>query len=541
MSNERILIVEDEIIAAKSLELRLRQLGYTVIGIVPSGEQAIQIAETATPALVLMDINLRGELDGIQTAEQIRARFGIPVIFTTSHDDDETLQRAKITEAFGYLVKPFETRELRNAIEMGLYKHAMECKLKESEARYRIISELISDFAYSERVAPDGSLITEWITDAVLNITGYTIEEISTLKSALSIVHPDDQEIFDKRTQALFAGKPSVDEFRIITKRGDVRWLRDYARPVWDEHENRVIRIDGAAQDITERRVAEKEIALQKARFEQLFENIPIGIALLDEHDVITSVNPAFQNIFQYTSAQVTNQSLNSVIVPPNLVEEATRLSARARQGESVQKESLRQRKDGTLVPVHICAVPIKIDQKLIGIFAIYVDISKQKQREQRLEYLSTHDTLTELYNRAYFETELLRLDRGRNYPVSIVVADVDGLKQINDTLGHAAGDELLRRAALVLTRAFRADDIVARIGGDEFAVLLPETDATATAQTILRVRQTLQKHNEASHAFPLSFSVGFATSRQGLSLVQALGEADTAMYQEKNNRHARE
>jgi diguanylate cyclase (GGDEF)-like protein/PAS domain S-box-containing protein len=293
--------------------------------------------------------------------------------------------------------------------------------------------------------------------------------------------------------------------------------------------------------DITERREAEKEIVLQKARFEQLFENTPIGIALLDEQDVIRSVNPAFEDIFLYTSAEVTNQSLNSVIVPPHLVEEATRLSARAREGKPVQNESQRRRKDGTLVPVQIYAVPIKIDQKLIGIFAIYIDLSAQKQREQKLEYLSTHDTMTGLYNRAYFETELLRLDRGRNYPVSVVVADVDGLKQINDNLGHAAGDELLRRAAHVLKSAFRADDIVARIGGDEFGVLLPETDAETIAQAIRRVRQILQKHNEESHAYLLSFSVGFATSRPGFSLIQALGEADSAMYREKSNRHTRE
>lgn len=533
MSNERILIVEDEIIAAKSLELRLRQLGYTVIGIVPSGEQAIQIAETATPALVLMDINLRGELDGIQTAEQIRARFGIPVIFTTSHDDDETLQRAKITEAFGYLVKPFETRELRNAIEMGLYKHAIEYKLKESEARYR---QLFTEHsAIGLLIDPATGAIVD-ANPAASKFYGYAIDALRQMN--INQINMLTHEQIALAMQAADQHTRNYFTFLHRLASGETRDVEVYSSPM-QVGERRLLY--SVVHDITERRVAEKEIALQKARFEQLFENIPIGIALLDEHDVITSVNPAFQDIFQYTSAQVTNQSLNSVIVPPNLVEEATRLSARALQGESVQKESLRQRKDGTLIPVHIYAVPIKIDHKLLGVFAIYVDISNQKQREQKLEYLSTHDAMTDLYNRAYFETELLRLDRGRNYPVSIVVADVDGLKQINDTLGHAAGDELLRRAALVLTRAFRADDIVARIGGDEFAVLLPETDATATAQTILRVRQTLQKHNEASHAFPLSFSVGFATSRQGLSLVQALGEADTAMYQEKNNRHVRE
>ncbi|MBI5652711.1 MAG: TIR domain-containing protein [Chloroflexi bacterium] len=130
MSNKRILIIDGEFIAAKSLELKLKRIGYIVIGIVPSGELAIQTAKETKPDLVLMNTHLRGKMDGIETAVQVRAQLDIPVIYITTHDDDETLQRAKITEAFGYLVTPFEIHELRNAIELGLYRHGIEHKKK---------------------------------------------------------------------------------------------------------------------------------------------------------------------------------------------------------------------------------------------------------------------------------------------------------------------------------------------------------------------------------------------------------------------------
>ena len=103
------------------------------------------------------------------------------------------------------------------------------------------------------------------------------------------------------------------------------------------------------------------------------------------------------------------------------------------------------------------------------------VDITQQKRAEDRLRFLSTHDVLTGLYNRAFFEEETTRMERGRHYPISVLMVDVDHLKITNDRRGHAAGDSLLRRAAAVLRAAFRTEDVVARIGGDEFAVLLPE------------------------------------------------------------------
>jgi diguanylate cyclase (GGDEF)-like protein len=155
------------------------------------------------------------------------------------------------------------------------------------------------------------------------------------------------------------------------------------------------------------------------------------------------------------------------------------------------------------------------------------------QQHVETLRYLSTHDSMTGLCNRAFFETELERLGKGRHFPVSVIVADVDGLKAANDLHGHTAGDLLIREAASALKSAVRADDIVARIGGDEFAVLLPETDAATAEQVISRIA-SYSGAGEAGSPVPLSLSLGTATAHYGESLGEALKLADRIMYRNK-------
>ncbi len=133
MSKIRILVVEDESLVARDIQNMLRSLGYEVTGIVASGEQAIQKASASAPDLVLMDIVLKGEIDGITAAETLWEDYGIPVIFLTAYADDTTFERAKLTKPFGYLLKPFEERELQTTIEMALYKSKMEMRLRERE------------------------------------------------------------------------------------------------------------------------------------------------------------------------------------------------------------------------------------------------------------------------------------------------------------------------------------------------------------------------------------------------------------------------
>ncbi len=170
--------------------------------------------------------------------------------------------------------------------------------------------------------------------------------------------------------------------------------------------------------------------------------------------------------------------------------------------------------------------------------FMFLNDITEFKLNEERLIFLSQRDSLTGLYNRGYFEEVLHNLETNRGHlssSVGIIVCDVDGLKELNDTQGHKKGDELLITAARIISEPFQQDDLVARIGGDEFVVLLPNSPAHAVERACQRIRQAIERHNACSSELPLSISIGFAVGNpRNISVRDLLIEADDNMYREK-------
>lgn len=168
----------------------------------------------------------------------------------------------------------------------------------------------------------------------------------------------------------------------------------------------------------------------------------------------------------------------------------------------------------------------------LVRTFNVMIQDEDRKSRE--LFHTSTHDALTGLFNRAYFDSEMARLSRGRQTPISVVIADIDGLKACNDSRGHVAGDALIKATARTLTESFRAEDVLARIGGDEFGVLLPGVAAEQVEQTLGRLRQAVGKMESPGNGFPLSVSFGSATATTPDGLAEAFKLADQRMYREK-------
>ena len=160
-------------------------------------------------------------------------------------------------------------------------------------------------------------------------------------------------------------------------------------------------------------------------------------------------------------------------------------------------------------------------------------EIDHRIEMESKLRQESIHDALTGIHNRAYFEEELARLDQGQDFPVSIIISDLDDMKTVNDARGHATGDDLLQHTAAVLKQVFRTSDILARIGGDEFAVLLPKTNEATVAKIVTRTQAKIAEHNRLNPELPIRLSLGAFTAEKG-KLEDAFIAADRRMYAEK-------
>jgi diguanylate cyclase (GGDEF)-like protein/PAS domain S-box-containing protein len=267
---------------------------------------------------------------------------------------------------------------------------------------------------------------------------------------------------------------------------------------------------------------------------ENIVQRMLEGIIVEDEQGRITFSNPAAARLLGYSPEELigTNWTTYCPSDQQPILDAANERRARGYLSDRYEIELIS--KDGKRVPVLVSRSAILEGDRRVGTMAVFTDITERKRTEEKLRYMSVHDSLTGLYNRGYFEEEMARLERGRQYPISVVMVDIDDLKVINDTHGHEAGDESLRRSSEVLRKIFRADDVIARIGGDEFAVLLPKADANVVQSAVERLRREIEFHNTQHGGNPLSLSLGSATIHPGESLTAALRTADKQMYQEK-------
>jgi PAS domain S-box-containing protein len=254
MTDAKILIVEDEAIVAKDLQYRLNKFGYTVPEIASSGEEAINKALQISPDLVLMDIRLKGKMDGIEAAQEIYRRLNIPVIYLTAYADDNTLERAKITEPFGYLIKPFKEKELQTNIEITLIKHRLERQLKANQKWLDALLKSISDGV----IASDLQELVTFMNPVAENLTGWKQEEAYGRNSSeifnianAETHHPIENPMVKVLQNGTIFSLPP--ETILITKDGIEIPIDDTASPIKDDKDE----ITGAVlvfRDITERK-----------------------------------------------------------------------------------------------------------------------------------------------------------------------------------------------------------------------------------------------------------------------------------------------
>ncbi|MBA4417321.1 MAG: histidine kinase [Syntrophus sp. (in: bacteria)] len=256
MDKARILIVEDEAIVAESIARMLKISGYTC-SIASCAEEAIDKARAENPDLILMDILLSGKEDGITTAEEIHSRSLIPIVYLTALSDEATLERAKLTGPYGYIIKPFNARELIHTIEIALYKHSMEKKLRESETKYRSIFENAIEGIFQN--TPGGKLIT--VNPALVRILGYESPEelISTITDIGQQVYVDPEKRDEILRMLEDQGYVSDFEMEHYRKDRSIIWVSVSARAVKDERGN-ILYIEGTLEDITHRKEAELQI-----------------------------------------------------------------------------------------------------------------------------------------------------------------------------------------------------------------------------------------------------------------------------------------
>jgi len=266
MAKSKILVVEDELIIAMEIEDRLHTLGYEVVDVVSSGHDAIQVAAEIQPDLVLMDIMLKGKMDGIQAANQIQASFHIPIVYLTAYADENTLQRAKMSSPFGYLLKPFEKKELQIAIEMALYKHQMDRKLRQSERLRTTILNGIGDAV----IAADQHGCITFMNPVAEELTGCTQEES---------LHQPLQQVFKLQENHVDASHNKEanpiarwpTHTHLIAKNGTKRAIEQNISPIKDENGNLIGQVI-VFRDISERQKIEQALYQHRNHLEELVE-----------------------------------------------------------------------------------------------------------------------------------------------------------------------------------------------------------------------------------------------------------------------------
>ena len=412
-----------------------------------------------------------------------------------------------------------------------------EDALRESEARYRLLVERMREGV--AQVDNDGTLL--FCNDRFCEMLGYTREELVGMKPERFLAFPEDVELMLSKIRLRMQGVSDQYEVRVRRKDGAVIWLEIGGAPVTDGEGN-VIGSIGVHNDVTERREAEQALRDSEARYRLMAENSTDLITRTSMHGIFLYLSDASRLLLGYEPAELAGRSAYDIIYAEDR-DEVRHLSKLISDVGPTTFSYRVMRKNGSLIWFETTSRSVRnpVTGGVDEIICVSRDISERKRAEEQIEYQAYHDALTGLPNRRLFRDRLtvaLAHARRLKSTLAVMFLDLDRFKYVNDTLGHSLGDEMLKTVAARLATALREEDSIARMGGDEFTVLLPELnnpeDAASVAQKLLEaVGQPMRI--EETELF-ITTSIGIALfPNDGDTAELLLKNADHAMYRAKD------
>ncbi|MDF3126114.1 EAL domain-containing protein [Rheinheimera sp. 1928-s] len=523
-----ILIVEDEYIVSLDLKNTLEDLGHRVTGTIARGEDVVAKALEFPPDLVLMDIQLSDKMRGTEAAEQLKKQMDVPVIFLTAYCDENVLEQAEKSFPHGYLIKPFDRRELEASIRMAVIRHQAELKVRNSEQRLQQTLNAAKMSHWQLNLTTDQLTTDDSFYDN-LQRPDNTEGGLSQLKAILA---GDEHQ----RLSQLFARKRDFNTVFTAARKKPLQYLELFGH--FQTSQNQHL-ISGILRDVTSKQ--KEELQLRQAN--TVFKTTSEAILVLDDAGEVISVNPAFSLVTGYSEAEVRGMKPDNFLYQQQSFPVSARLQELSSSHWSGEVEC--KRKDGSFFPAwqHLCKVRAPMTQGAISHYVVmFSDISALRRAEEHLATLAFSDHLTGLGNRVKLEkmlrTELIRANRNQSM-LGILYLDLDGFKLVNDTLGHHAGDLLLQEVAKRISQLTRAGDVATRVGGDEFVLVVPDihhpTDCLRIAEKILLIIG--QDISLQDNIVNVSASIGIACyPDDATSYEELLKCADLAMFAAKDD-----
>lgn len=350
----------------------------------------------------------------------------------------------------------------------------------------------------------------------------------------LDYVHPGDRQLVAGALQDVLQKKHLNIEHRYINVMGEEGWLYLQGKVTGDLAGNCNFMFV-TAQDITGLKQAEKDLRDSEEKFRYMAEFSPFPLSIINDEGRYEYLNPSFIKIFGYNLLDIPTGKDWFKQAFPNPTSRVNAISSwksdleKFKEGKSLGDVFSVTCKNGVIRDILIRAVRMKNNKFLV----IYEDVTEQRRSHEQLKYLSYHDNLTGLYNRAFFENELNRLDTERQLPLSLIIGDANGLKLVNDAFGHMEGDLLLKRIARILKDTCRSEDIICRWGGDEFAILLPRTGQEFVQGIIKRIKKACSQ----AEPYPIKLSIALGSDTKDnpyQDLEEVLKKAESEMYRQK-------